>query len=158
VTALAVIRSSDVELPLFLHVLGAMLTVGTLFATAAALLLAWRRADVEESTALTRFGLRWLLLGVVPSFVLMRVAAQWTYSEENLDALAEEPAWVGVGFVTSDLGGVLLLVSIVLAIVGLLRLRTPGRGAVFGRIVGIVSVLILVAYLIAVWAMTAKPD
>jgi uncharacterized membrane protein len=149
-----VARPDSANLPLFLHVLGAMLLVGTLLAVAAAILLAWRRTDPSEATALTRLGLWTLLAGVFPSFVLMRVGAQWTESEEGLgDA---KLSWIDIGYITADLGAVLTLISIVLAIIGLRRLRA-GKGIGLGRAVGVISVLLLAAYLVAVWAMTTKP-
>jgi uncharacterized membrane protein len=154
-TMLLAIRADAVNFPLFLHVLGAMLLVGTLLAVASAIFLGWRRSDPDRSAALTRFALWTLLAGVFPSYVLMRISAQWTESEEGLgDA---ELAWVDIGYVTSDLGGLLTLISIVLSILGLRRLRT-GRGLGLGRAVGVISVLMLAAYVVAVWAMTAKPE
>jgi hypothetical protein len=51
----------------------------------------------------------------------------------------------------------LLIVSAVLSAMGLRRLRF-GRGAGFARAVGVIAALLLLAYLVAVWAMSAKPD
>ena len=160
---LLAIRADEVNLPLFLHVLGAMLLVGTLLAAATALLLGWRRADAERSAGLTRFGLWTLIAGVLPSYILMRIGAQWTESEEfgDLEGTAkeavEESAWLGIGYVTADIGAVLILVSIVLSVLGLRRLRRGG-GLGLGRAVGVISVLLLAAYVVAVWAMTVKPE
>jgi hypothetical protein len=154
VSVLAAIRPDEVNFPLLLHVLGAMLLVGTLFAVAAAIVGGWSRNDPADAAALTRFGLRTLLIGVVPSYVLMRIGAEWTASEENLGDV--EVAWLDIGYIVADIGALLLLVSIVLAILGLRRLRTGGTG--LGRAVGVISVLLLAAYLVAVWAMSAKPD
>ena len=89
---LAAIRPDDVNFPLFLHVFGAMLLVGTLFAVALATVLAWRRPD--DAVGLTRFSLRTLLMGVLPAYILMRVGAQWTESNENFPD-DFEPAWLG---------------------------------------------------------------
>jgi hypothetical protein len=36
-------------------------------------------------------------------------------------------------------------------------LRSGSGGPGFGRAVGVVSILLLVAYVIAIWAMTTKP-
>jgi hypothetical protein len=162
-TTLLAIRADEVNFPLFLHVLGAMLLMGTLFAVATAIVLGWRRSDPDRSTALTRFGLWTLLAGVVPSYILMRVGAQWVEVEEfgDLEGTAkeavEESAWIGIGYITADLGLLLIVISIVLAIIGLRRTRRGG-GSGLGRTVGIISMLLLVAYVVAVWAMTAKPD
>ena len=150
----AAIRPDDVNLPLFLHVLGAMLLVGTLFAVATAIVLGWRREG--DSLGLTRFGLRTLLLGVFPAYGLMRIGAQWTEAASDYPD-DFEPAWIGIGYITADLGALLTIVSIILSGIGLARLR-KGGGLGLGRAVGIISILMLVAYIVAVWAMTAKPD
>ncbi len=151
---IAAIRPDDVNLPLFLHVLGAMLLVGTLFTVATAIVMGWRRES--DTLAFTRFGLRTLLMGVFPAYVLMRVGAQWT--EAAADYPDEfEPAWIGIGYITADAGALLIIVSIVLSAIGLRKLRSGG-GPGLGRAVGIISILLLVAYLVAVWAMSAKPD
>jgi hypothetical protein len=48
------------------------------------------------------------------------------------------------------------VVSIVLATIGLVKLLR-GAGIRLGRVVGAISILLLLAFLVAVWAMTAKP-
>jgi hypothetical protein len=161
-TTLAAIRPDDVNFPLFLHVLGAMLLVGLLLAVASAILIGWRR-DPEDAVGLTRMGLWTLILGVFPSYVLMRIGAQWTESQEfgDLEGAAkeavEDSAWLGIGYLTADIGALLILISIVLAIIGLRRTKRGG-GIGLGRAVGIISTLLLAAYVVAVWAMTTKPD
>ena len=147
------IRPDEINLPLFLHVLGAMLLLGALLAVAGATALAWRRSD--DAVGLSRFSLLTLLVGVVPSYILMRIGAQWTEAEQDYPD-DFEPAWLGIGYITADLGALLILVSIVLSTVGLVRLRR-GSGIRLGRAVGVISILLLVAILVAVWAMTAKP-
>jgi uncharacterized membrane protein len=146
---LAAIRPDSVNLPLFLHVLGAMLLVGSLFAVGFATLLGWRSPD--RAPGLARFGLKALLIGVLPSYILMRVGAQWTESEQNYPD-DFEAAWIDIGYITADAGALLILISAVLAGLGL-----RNRSVRFARIVGVISVVLLAAYLVAVWAMTAKP-
>lgn len=155
-TTLASIRADDVNFPLFLHVLGAMLLVGMLFAVATAILLGWRRGG-DDALALTRFGLWTLLLGVLPAYILMRVGAQWTESAEDLPEVVEDATWLGIGYITADIGALLILISIILSAVGLRRLR-KGSGLAPGRAVGVISLLLLAAYVVAVWAMSGKPD
>ena len=152
-SVLGAIRADSVNLPLFLHVLGAMLLVGALFAVALATVIGWRRPD--DAVGLTRFSLRTLLIGVLPSYILMRIGAQWTEAEENFPE-DFEPDWIGIGYITADVGALLIIVSIVLSVLGLRKLR-DGGGLRLGRAVGLISFLLLAAYLIAVWAMTAKP-
>jgi len=155
-SVLAAIRPGDVNLALFVHVLGAMLLVGTLLSTSSALLIAWRRTDPAEITALTRFGLRTLLIGVLPAYVVMRAGAQWVQSQESLPE-DFDPTWIQIGFITADIGALVVLVCVVLSALGLRRLR-DGRGAGFGRAVAVLATLLLAAYVVAVWAMSAKPD
>ena len=155
-TVLAVNRPSDVEFPLFLHVLGAILLIGTLLVAATALLAAWRRKDPREVTSLTRIGLWTILVGVFPAYVLMRVGAQWTEAASDYGD-DYDPAWLGIGYITADAGALVTLIAIVLAIIGLRRLREPVSRAVLGRVVASFSLLLFAAYAVAVWAMTAKP-
>jgi hypothetical protein len=150
---LAAIRPDSVNLPLFLHVLGAMLLVGALALAATAILIGWRGSG--RAVELTRFGLRAIPWGVLPAYVLMRVGAQWTEVEQDYpDEFSA--AWIDVGYITADAGALLLLVSLVLAGLGLRRLRSGG-GLGLGRAAGVISVVLLAAYVVAVWAMTAKP-
>ena len=153
-SVLAAIRPDDVNFPLFLHVFGAMLLVGTLFAVALATVLGWRRPD--DAAGLTRFSLRTLLIGVLPAYILMRIGAQWVESRENIPE-DNDLAWIGIGYITADVGALLILVSIILSVLGLRKLRS-GSGVGLGRAVGIISILLLAAYVVAVWAMTTKPS
>ena len=153
---LAAIRPDSVNLPLLLHVLGAMLLVGSLFAVGLATVLGWRHPD--RAPGLAGFALKALVVGVLPSYLLMRVGAEWTASEQSYPD-EFEPAWLDIGYVTADIGAVLILVSLILGAVGLRRSRGDAAGGVrYARIVGVLSILLLAAYLVAVWAMTAKPD
>jgi uncharacterized membrane protein len=156
-TPLAAIRADDVNLPLFLHVLGAMLLMGTLLAVALMLFAAWRRGD-EGGGTLRRYAFRTLLLGTLPSYILMRVGAEWVQSEEFGD-VEEDPGWIAVGYITSDAGAVLLLISLIVGGIAARRARTrpPDGGRNGARVVAVLVSLMLVAYVVAVWAMTAKP-
>jgi hypothetical protein len=146
----AAIRDGSVNFPLFLHVLGAMLLVGSLAAVGFVTVVGWRAPD--RAPGLARFGLKTLLVGVLPAYVLMRVGAQWTEAKENFPD-DYDPAWLGIGYITADIGALLVLISIILAAIGLRR-QSSVR---FARIVGVICMLLLAAYLVAVWAMTAKP-
>ncbi|MFN2470100.1 MAG: hypothetical protein ABR583_03750 [Gaiellaceae bacterium] len=150
---LAILRTSDWEVPLFLHVAGAMVLVGALFAVAVALVAAWRAEDADAA-ALTRFSYRTLFLAALPAFIAMRIGAQWVLSESPYEAV--DLGWVGVGYLVSDLGGVALIASLVLAGIGLRR--AGPRSQTLARAVTVLTLVLLAAYLIAVWAMTTKPD
>ena len=152
---LAAIRPDSVNLPLLIHVLGAMLLVGTLLGVTLVTVLGWRSPD--NAPGLSRFALKMLLLGVLPAYILMRVGAQWTESEQNYPD-DFEPSWLGVGYITADAGALLILISLILAAIGLRKLRDGSTGGVrFARIVGVISIILLAAYVVAVWAMTTKP-
>lgn len=146
---LAAIRPDSVNLPLFLHVLGAMLLVGCLFTVAFATVLGRRSPD--RAAGMARFGLKTLLLGVLPSYIVMRIGAQWVEAEQDYPD-DFEATWIDIGYITADIGALLILISAILAGIGLRRGNVR-----LARIVGVVSVLLLAAFLLAVWAMTAKP-
>lgn len=149
----AAIRPDEWDFPLLMHVFGAMLLVGGLVAAVTALLLGWRR----DSAFYTRLGF-WSLLIAFPAWWIMRIGGQWIYSKENFDE-DNEPGWLGIGFLTAELGGLLLLIALIITGIGARRLRKSGGGtSVLGRIGGVIAVLLLLAYTVAVWAMTAKPD
>jgi hypothetical protein len=150
-SVIAAIRPDSWNFPLFLHVLGAMILVGGLLAGAAALAVA--RGDAK----LLRLGYWSLLAVALPGYVLMRVGAQWIYSKEGLDDAPIEAAWVEIGFVVADAGALLLLVSLIVGGIGVRKLRTGG-GAGLLKAAMVISLLILVAALVAVWAMSAKPS
>jgi hypothetical protein len=155
-TVLAVIRPDDWNFPLLVHVLGAVLLMGALFVSGWSLLAGWQKTDTRDAVGLTRFGLWSLLLGVVPAWIVMRVGAEWIYDREGFTG-DDDPDWLGIGYIASDLGGLLLLISIVLSIIGLRRLRADTIRSTLGRIVAVVALVMLVIYAISVWAMTAKP-
>jgi hypothetical protein len=149
-SVLAAIRPDSWNFPLFLHVLGAMILVGGLVAGASA--LAYARGEVR----LLRLGY-WSLLAVsLPGWVLMRVGAEWIYSKENWDEVPDEPDWLVTGAIIGDVGGLILLVSLVAGGVGLYRMR-EGRGAGLLKATLVLSLILLAAYVVAVWAMAGKP-
>jgi uncharacterized membrane protein len=149
---IALIRPGDWNFPLLVHVAGAMLLVGSLVTAAALLLLAWR----GDSPGLIRLGFRTLLIAAFPSYVLMRVGAEWISSTENI---GDEADWIGIGYITADGGFVFLLISTILAGVAARRAgRDPGGGGTLGRVVTVLTLVVLAAYVVAVWAMTTKPS
>ena len=93
---LAVVRVDEVNFPLLIHVLGAMLLVGTLVLALTALFMAWR--DGSEASA--RLAFRSLLVGVIPAWIVMRVSAQFVLDKEGLEDA--ELAWVNIGFISAE--------------------------------------------------------
>ena len=152
-TLLGAIRPDDWNFPLFLHILGAMVLVGTLVLVAVSLAGAWRGGSV----AAVRLGYRSLLMAAIPAWIVLRVSAEWLVSEENLDE--ESPGWVDVGYMVSDTSLLLLIAATVCA--GLAA-RRAGRGERPGgglnRAVVVLAGIALVAYVVAIWAMATKPS
>ena len=150
-TVLAAIRPDSWNFPLFLHVLGAMILVGGTLTAAAA--LAFARGD----NGLLRLGYWSLLAVALPGYIVMRIGAEWTYSKEGLDDAPDDPAWVGIGYVVADAGALLLLIALVVGGIGVYRLRSDRGSGLLKASLGI-SILLLAAYVVAIWAMGAKPD
>ena len=149
-STLAAVRPDDWNLALFVHVLGAMILVGGTLTAASA--LAFARGD----TRTLRLGYWSLLAVALPGYVLMRIGAQWIYSKEGLDDAPIEEAWTGIGFAVADAGALLLLIALIVGGVGVRRLR-GGSGTGLLKATMIISILLLAAYLVAIWAMSAKP-
>ena len=152
-SVLAAVRPDSWNFPLFVHVLGAMILVGGLLAGAA--ILGYARGDAR----FLRLGY-WSLLAVsLPGWFVMRIGAQWIYTREGWDDLPDdaEPTWLGIGWILADLGGLILLVSLIVGGVGVYRLR-EGKGAGLLRATLVLALVLLAAYLVAAWAMTGKPD
>ena len=149
-TLLAVSRPTEWNFPLFLHVLGAMILVGGTLTAASA--LAFARGDVRT----LRLGYWSLLAVALPGYILMRIGAQWIYSKEDLDDAPIEEAWTGIGFVVADAGALLLLIGLIVGGVGVRRLG-DGKGMALLKTTMVISVVLLVAYVVAIWAMAAKP-
>ena len=147
---LASIRPDSWTLPLFLHVLGAMVLVGGLLVTTTSVLVA--RGDVR----LLRVGYQALLAVCLPGYLVMRVGAEWIYAKEHLGDMPSDPTWVGIGYGTADAGALLLLLALILGGIGVRRLRDGRTGLVRASL--FISVLLLAAYVVTIWAMGAKPD
>jgi hypothetical protein len=152
---LAAIRPDDQSFALLLHLVGATVVFGALLASATSLALA------RGEARLLRLGYFSLLLVALPGLILLRLAGEWLYRLQNWDELPEqfeEPAWLGIGFVVADLGGLLLLLALALGGVGVYRLSRGkgGRGLLMATMV--IALILIVAYAVAVWAMTGKPN
>ena len=130
------------NLALFVHVLSAMVLVGSLVLVVTAL-----------ASDNLRLGYRTLLIAVLPSWIAMRVAAQWVLSEQGLDDLDPPPAWVDIGFITSEGSLLLLIAATVCAGMAARRARGGGLRTATLVLVGIT----LIAYVVAIWAMSTKP-
>jgi len=146
---LAAIRPDDWDFPLLLHVLGAMVLVG---AATVGVVAELGSTAASEPGYLRRLAFRSLLLVGLPAYIVMRVGAEWLYSKEFGDT-DDDPAWIGIGYITADAGALLLLIALVLS--GIAARRSSSG---LGKAAGIVTALALVGWVVAVWAMGAKPS
>ena len=152
---LAAIRPDDQSFALLLHLVGAVVVFGALLASATSILLA--RGEVR----LLRVGYFSLLLVGVPGWILMRLAGEWIYRQQHWNTLPSEisdQSWLNIGFVVADWGGVLFLISLALGGVGIHRLRTGKGGTGLLQATMVISLILALAYVVAVWAMTGKPN
>jgi hypothetical protein len=155
---LAAIRPDSWNYALFLHVLGAMVLVGALATAVTAQVLSWKRGGGVDAAWHARLAFRTLLLVAIPAYIAMRIGAEWIYSKEHWGDVPNEPDWLGIGYITADLGALLLLTSVILAGFGARRLARADSGpSIMARSAAILAIVVLAAYLVAVWAMTAKP-
>jgi uncharacterized protein (TIGR03382 family) len=143
---IALIRPDSWDLPLFVHVLGAIALFGGV-GTLVLLSFAAQRMPAQADFA-RRVAFGTLITVVWPAYVVMRVGAQWIYSKEDLHP--DFPTWIAIGVGISD-GGIVVL--LLLTLLGWLMRRRPRAGTLFAGLAG----LYLVALGVAWWAMTAKP-
>jgi hypothetical protein len=148
------VRPDDINVALLVHILGAVVLVGGLVTAAATAIIGWR----DEGMTLRRLSYKTLLWVAFPGYIVMRIGAQWVESKEHLDELsdAQTPAWIGIGYATGDLGGLLLLIALILGGIGLRRSRT-GRGGGLLKASTVIATLLVAVYVVTVWAMGAKP-
>jgi hypothetical protein len=151
-SVLAVVRDNSRDFPLFVHVLGAMILVGGLVAGATSL------AFAKGEARLLRLGY-WSLLAVsLPGWILMRIGAQWIYTKEGWDKVDDSliPDWLDIGALIADAGGLVLLVALVVGGIGIYRMRA-GKGSGLLKVTLVLALVLLAAYVVAVWAMAGKP-
>ena len=151
-TVLAAIRPDSWNFPLFLHVLGAMILVGGLLTGTSSLFFA--RGDVR----FLRLGYWSLLAVALPGWLLMRIGAEWIASREGwTKSGVPQPTWLNIGFFLADVGGLILLVSLITGGIGVRRLR-DGKGSGLLKATLVLSIALLAAYVVAAWAMAGKPN
>lgn len=146
---LAIVRPDSWNLPLFLHIVGAIGLVGGLALAATALSSAWRAGDA----AAARLGYRGLLFAAVPGWIVMRGSAQWLLDKEGLED--SEVTWIEIGFVTSEPLLLFLIGATVLS--AMAARREPERGRRLARVATVLVGVLLAAYVVTIWAMTTKP-
>jgi hypothetical protein len=147
---IGVLAFSRPEFPLFLHVFGAMILVGA--ATTAVVAQLAPGVVMGDGDRMRRFSFRTLLFAALPAYIVMRVGAEWMYSKEFGDSTADDPTWIGIGYMTADIGALLLLIALITA--GIASRKAKYR---LGKASGVVAAIALVGWIVAVWAMSGKP-
>ena len=125
-----------------------MVLMGSVTAAVVALLTTGRRGDQEM---LRRFAYRTMFYVGLPAWIVMFASGTWLYYEQ-FDA-KDDPTWVHIGVITAEGGLVLFLVALGLARSAARRAK-PRRAAA----AGILGAIVLAGWVVAVWAMGAKPD
>ena len=152
---IAAIRPDEQSFALLLHLVGATVVFGALLASATSLVLA------RGETRLLRLGYFSLLFVGLPGLILMRLAGQWLYDLQKWGDLPDQfdqPAWLDIGFIVADWGGLLFVVALAVGGVGVYRLRAGKGGAGLLKVTMVISLVLVAAYVVAVWAMTGKPN
>jgi hypothetical protein len=154
-SVLAAARPHSWDLAVFVHVIGAMVLVGGLVTATGAGILGWR----DTGGALRRFAALTLFAAALPGWLVMRVGAEWAYSKEGWDKVPDslQPTWLGIGYLTADIGGILLLIALVLGGIGIRRTRSGG-GAGLLKASTVLAALLIAVYIVSVWAMGGKPS
>jgi len=149
---LAIVRADEVNVPLFLHVLGAMVLVGALTLTVTSLVGAGRAGDLPLSTRLAFRSLLWV---AIPAFVVMRAGAQWAANKEGIEDL--DVTWLNIGYMIGDPSLVLLIAATVVTGLGARKATREGTKSGLSTAGLALTVILVVLYLVAIWAMTVKP-
>ena len=89
----------------------------------------------------------------------MRIGAQWIYAKEHWDDVPDKlvPTWLDIGYIVADAGALLMIIALIVGGIGMRRLR-DGKGQGLLKATLVISVVILAAALVAVWAMAGKPN
>jgi hypothetical protein len=152
-SVLAQVRPDSWNFPLLLHVGGAMILVAGVLTATSALVVA------RNAASLLRIGYRALLIVALPGFIVMRASAEWIADKEGFNAKgAPEPDWLGIGYIVSDAGALLLIIALIVGGIGSSRMRKGEGGQGLLRATLVISIVLLVAFTVAIWAMSAKPD
>jgi quinol-cytochrome oxidoreductase complex cytochrome b subunit len=149
----AAVRPDSWNFPLFLHVLGATTLVGLLAVAVAVLIAAARGGD--DRTAAVRLAFRTLLIGAIPAYLVMRIGAEWIADKEHLTD--SDASWIGIGYSVADGGLLILIILNVLAGLAYRRARRGGQPVALLRWTTGLTLLLILAYGVALWAMATKP-
>jgi hypothetical protein len=105
---------------------------------------------VAEPALLRRVAFRSMLIVGVPAYIVFRIGAEWIRNKEIGDA--EDPDWVGTGYLVADIGLLLFLIALILSGIAVWKSKSG-----LAKASGVLSAILVVGLVLAVWAMGAKP-
>ena len=151
-SVLAAVRPDSWNLPLLVHVVGAMILVGAADRRERARVRA-RRRPLPAPRVLDAPSRRSARLRSSCA-----IGAQWIYAKDGFDdARGDEPAWLDIGWSSADAGALLLLDR-----TDPRRDRRPPprrrQGTGLLKATMVIAWVVLAAAVVAVWAMAGKPD
>jgi hypothetical protein len=149
---------SSWNVPLLVHVTGAMILVGGMLTAATALVSA--RGDERR----LRLGYYSLLFVAFPGMMLTKMGATaiWSkYSDHGFFRSAfpsrDDPTWIMIGGTALDMGAGALVLALIAGWFGLKKLDTK-RGQQLMKLTTLISIGLLAAYVVTIWAMAGRPD
>ncbi len=165
-------RPDSWNVALLIHITGAMILVGGVLGAAAALALG--RGDLGK----VKLGYYSLLFVGFPGLVLTKIGATAIWSKESAHSFigaafphTDDPRWIMVGGTALDGGAGLLVLALILGWFGLRRMEGSDgdfltkvpvvknmSGETLVKATTIISVVLLVGYALAIWAMSTKPS
>jgi hypothetical protein len=165
-------KDFNISFPLLVHITGAMILVGGMLGGAAALLLA--RSDERK----VKVGYYSLLFVALPGLILTKIGATAIWAKESPHSLigaafphSNDPRWVEVGGTALDGGAVLLVGALIIGWFGVRRMGGAENdlltkiplvkklsGKTLIKLTTLISVVLLVGYAAAIWAMSTKPS
>ena len=152
--AVTITRPDAWNFPLFVHLLGAFVLVGAVVLALVSLAAAWSNGN----PALMRLAYRAVSWVAIPAWVVMRVGAEWIADKENLTGDDIDLSWINIGYSIAEPTLLLLIVAATLTRMGKKRSEAAaGSGSGFDKAATVVVSVCLVAFLVAIWAMTTKP-
>jgi hypothetical protein len=163
-------KDFNINFPLLVHITGAMILVGGMLGAAAALVLA--RGDERK----LKLGYYSLLFVAFPGMILTKIGATAIWSKESPHSFigaafphSNDPRWIEVGGTALDGGAVLLVGALIIGWFGLRRMGGAENdlltkiplvkklsGEMLIKLTTLISVVLLVGYVAAIWAMGTK--
>ena len=153
---LAAIRPDDQSFALLLHLVGATVVFGALLASATSLAAGARRDPAASARLLLAPARRPPRPDPAPARRRMALPAPELGRASRPDR--SSPPGSAIGFIVADWGGLLLLLALALGGVGIHRLGNGKGGTVLLKATMVISLILILAYVVAVWAMTGKPN